>query len=131
MSNIIRLNETAPNNGWIVMSNQGMDCFLDLLITAADVFEKTEHQKKLISFLKDQKGIIAYVTRILADNGINILDISQTLMQEYFAMIMLVDTTDCELSFDALSALLKEKGAEKNLSIQIQREDIFNSMHKI
>ena len=56
MSNIIRLNETAPNNGWIVMSNQGMDCFLDLLITAADVFEKTEHQKKLISFLKDQKG---------------------------------------------------------------------------
>jgi len=39
------------------MSNQGMDCFLDLLITAADVFEKTEHQKKLISFLKDQKGI--------------------------------------------------------------------------
>lgn len=57
MSNIIRLNETAPNNGWIVMSNQGMDCFLDLLITAADVFEKTEHQKKLISFLKDQKGI--------------------------------------------------------------------------
>ena len=57
MSNIIRLNETAPNNGWIVMSNQGMDCFLDLLITAADVFEKAEHQKKLISFLKDQKGI--------------------------------------------------------------------------
>ena len=39
------------------MSNQGMDCFLDLLITAADVFEKTEHQKKLISFLKDQKDI--------------------------------------------------------------------------
>ncbi len=49
MSNIIRLNETAPNNEWIVMSNQGTDCFLDLLITAADVFEKTEHQEKLIS----------------------------------------------------------------------------------
>ena len=57
MSNIIRLNETAPNNGWIVMSNQGTDCFLDLLITAADVFEKTEHQKKLIFFLKDKKSI--------------------------------------------------------------------------
>ena len=57
MSNIIRLNETAPNNEWIVMSNQGTDCFLDLLITAADVVEKTEQQKKLISFLKDQKGI--------------------------------------------------------------------------
>ncbi len=57
MSNIIRQNETAPNNEWIVMSNQGMNCFLDLLITAADIFEKTEHQKKLISFLKDQKDI--------------------------------------------------------------------------
>ena len=57
MSNIIRLNETAPNGEWIVMSNQGTDCFLDLLIMAADVFEKTEHQKQLISFLKDQKDI--------------------------------------------------------------------------
>ena len=88
--------------------------------------------KAIVSvFAKDARGITAYVTALLAERDINILDISQTLMQEYFAMIMLVDTTDCELSFDALSALLKEKGAEKNLSIQIQREDIFNSMHKI
>ena len=57
MSNIIRLNESAPNDEWIVMSNQGTDCFLDLLIKTADAFEKTEHQKKLISFLKDQKSI--------------------------------------------------------------------------
>ena len=57
MSNIIRLNETAPNSEWIVMSNQGTDCFLDLLITAADALEKTENQKKLISFLKNRKGI--------------------------------------------------------------------------
>ena len=57
MSNIIRLNETAPNNEWIVISNQGTDCFLDLLIIAADGFEMTEHQKELISFLKDQKDI--------------------------------------------------------------------------
>ena len=46
-------------------------------------------------------------------------------------ILLLVDTSDCELTFDALSALLKEKGKEKNLSVQIQREDIFNSMHKI
>lgn len=59
MSNIIRLNETAPNEEWIVMSNQGTDCFLDLLITAADDIEKTEQQKELISFLKDQKDINA------------------------------------------------------------------------
>lgn len=82
-------------------------------------------------FAKDRKGIIAYVTQILADNGVNILDISQTLMQEYFTMIMLVDTTECTCSFEDLSALLKKKGEEKNLSVYIQREDIFNSMHKI
>lgn len=57
MSCIIRLNETAPNSEWIVMSNQGTDCFLDLLIIAADIFEKTEHQEELISFLKDRKDI--------------------------------------------------------------------------
>lgn len=88
--------------------------------------------KAIVSvFARDSKGIIAYITGVLAAQEINILDISQTLMQEYFAMIMLVDTSDCELTFDALSALLKEKGKEKNLSVQIQREDIFNSMHKI
>ena len=57
MSNIIRQNETAPSDQWIVMSNQGTDCFLDLLIIAADGFETTEHQGELLSFLKDQKAI--------------------------------------------------------------------------
>ncbi len=57
MSNIIRLNETAPSDQWIVMSNQGTDCFLALLIIAADGFETTEQQEELISFLKDQKAI--------------------------------------------------------------------------
>ncbi|MBR2668531.1 MAG: hypothetical protein IKE36_01895 [Solobacterium sp.] len=57
MSNIIRLNETAPNSEWIVMSNQGTDCFLDLLIIAAESFEKTGTQEELISFLKDQKDV--------------------------------------------------------------------------
>lgn len=57
MSNIIRLNETAPSDQWIVMSNQGTDCFLALLIIAADGFETTEQQEELISFLKDRKAI--------------------------------------------------------------------------
>ncbi len=57
MSNIIRPNETAPKDEWIVMSNQGTDCFLDLLITAAEGLEGTGHQKELISFLKDQKDV--------------------------------------------------------------------------
>lgn len=57
MSNIIRLNKAASNDEWIVMSNQGTDCFLDLVIAAAELFEKTETQEKLISFLKDQKDV--------------------------------------------------------------------------
>ena len=57
MSNIIRLNKAASNDEWIVMSNQGTDCFLDLVIVAAELFEKTETQEKLISFLKDQKDV--------------------------------------------------------------------------
>jgi len=88
--------------------------------------------KAIVSvFAKDTKGITAYVTGMLAEKEINILDISQTLMQEYFAMIMLVDISDSTLSFDALSAFLKERGAERSLDIHIQRSDIFEAMHRI
>ena len=71
------------------------------------------------------------MTALLAQKEINILDISQTLMQEYFAMIMLVDLADCTLPFDELSRFLKEKGAERALDIHIQRQDIFEAMHRI
>ncbi len=57
MSNVIRLNDEALNDEWIMMSNQGTDCFLGLLIAAAEAFEKTEQQENLISFLKDQQSI--------------------------------------------------------------------------
>ena len=88
--------------------------------------------KAIVSvFARDAKGITAYVTAILAQQGINILDISQTLMQEYFTMIMLVDLTDCPLSFEELSRLLREKGEERALSVHIQRQDIFDAMHRI
>ena len=88
--------------------------------------------KAIVSvFARDAKGITAYVTALLAEREINILDISQTLMQEYFAMIMLVDLADCPLSFDQLSQELKDKGAERALDIHIQRQDIFEAMHRI
>ena len=80
---------------------------------------------------KDRVGIIHFVTGILADNGVNVLDISQTIMQEYFTMIMLVDTKECPISFSELSALLEKSGEEMNLSIRIQREDSFEAMHRI
>ena len=88
--------------------------------------------KAIVSvFAKDSKGITAYVTSLLAQQEINILDISQTLMQEYFAMIMLVDLADCTLPFNELAELLKAKGAKRSLNIHIQRQDIFEAMHRI
>ncbi|MBQ9686150.1 MAG: ACT domain-containing protein [Oscillospiraceae bacterium] len=88
--------------------------------------------KAIVSvFAKDSKGITAYVTALLAEKEINILDISQTLMQEYFAMIMLVDLTDCTMPFVELSRYLVDKGLERALDIHIQRQDIFEAMHRI
>ena len=88
--------------------------------------------KAIVSvFAKDAKGITAYVTGLLAQQDINILDISQTLMQEYFAMIMLVDLAECPLPFDELSRWLREKGEERGLAVHIQRQDIFEAMHRI
>ena len=80
---------------------------------------------------KDRGGIIHQVTGILAEHQVNVLDISQTIMQEYFTMIMLVDTALCEISFSALSELLDRTGKEMSLSIRIQREDSFEAMHRI
>jgi ACT domain-containing protein len=80
---------------------------------------------------KDRVGIIASVCSLLAENSVNILDISQTILQDYFTMIMLVDTAACKVSFVELSKALKASGEEKALSILIQREDIFEAMHRI
>ncbi len=80
---------------------------------------------------KDKVGIIACISSILADCNVNILDISQTLMQEVFTMIMLVDVTNASVAFNALSDKLEGKGQEMGLYVKIQHEDIFNSMHRI
>ncbi len=80
---------------------------------------------------KDAVGIIASVCAILSAHRVNVLDISQTVLQEYFTMIMLVDTKDADLPFAQLADLLKGEGESLGLSIRIQREDIFNAMHRI
>ena len=80
---------------------------------------------------KDRVGITASVCTLLAENQINILDITQTVLEEYFTMIMLVDTSACEKSIGDMSDLLAKAGEEQALSIRIQREDIFNAMHRI
>ena len=80
---------------------------------------------------KDAVGIIAGVCNTLANYNINVLDISQTVMQGYFTMMMVVDLAACTTPFDQLSAGLKEFGEGRGLSIRIQREDIFDAMYKI
>jgi len=68
---------------------------------------------------------------MMANNGVNILDISQTILQEYFTMIMLVDTSGCPLPFGDLAKKMEAHGQEQGLSIRMQREDIFIAMHRI
>ena len=80
---------------------------------------------------KDQVGIIAGVCNTLADSQINVLDISQTIMEGYFTMMMVVDLALCTTAFDRLSKEIKAYGEERGLSIRIQREDIFDAMHKL
>ena len=80
---------------------------------------------------KDRVGITAAVCSLLAQHNINILDISQTVLQEYFTMIMLVDASACTVPFAELTALLRSEGEKLGLEIRAQREDIFNAMHKI
>ena len=80
---------------------------------------------------KDQVGITAAVCALLAQHNINILDINQTILQEYFTMVMLVDLSACELSIGELSDIMSKAGEERGLSIRIQREDIINAMHRI
>lgn len=80
---------------------------------------------------KDHVGIIADVTALLAQYGVNVLDISQTVLQEYFTMIMLVDASQCTVPFADLARTLDEAGAQRGLQIRAQREGIFNAMHRI
>ena len=80
---------------------------------------------------KDRVGIIADVTALLAQYGVNVLDISQTVLQEYFTMIMLVDASQCTVPFAALARALDEAGTQRSLQIRAQREDIFNATHRI
>lgn len=80
---------------------------------------------------KDKVGIIAAVSRVLSDCGVNILDISQTIMQGMFTMIMLVDLKNSDNDINGLSEKLSKIEKDMGLSIHIQNEEVFNSMHRI
>lgn len=80
---------------------------------------------------QDKVGIIARISTILAEAKVNILDISQTILQEYFTMMMLVDLSDNKYSLEELKIRLNETGESLGLSVKLQHEDIFKSMHRI
>lgn len=80
---------------------------------------------------KDTVGIIAKVCTYLAENNINILDISQTIVQDYFNMMMIVDISASENKAGAIADDLVAIGEEIGVQIKMQQEDIFNSMHRI
>ena len=80
---------------------------------------------------KDQVGIIAAVCVKLAEFNVNVLDISQTVMQGYFTMMMVVEVSDCTLPLAELCKAMDAKGQEMGLSIRVQREDIFEAMHRV
>lgn len=80
---------------------------------------------------KDRVGIIAAISRILAESNVNILDIAQTTMQDVFTMTMLTDIGKASVDFDVLSDRLEAEGKRQGLYVKIQHEDIFNSMHRI
>ena len=79
----------------------------------------------------DTVGIIAKVCTYLADNNVNILDISQTIVQGYFNMMMIVDLEDCAKEFAVVVDELEQIGEEMGCVIKAQREDIFDKMHRI
>jgi ACT domain-containing protein len=80
---------------------------------------------------KDTVGIIAGVCTELAGLGVNILDINQTVMDDFFVMNMLVDLSTSQESYELIRDALDQRGLSMGLSIRIQREDIFNAMHRI
>ena len=80
---------------------------------------------------KDRVGIIAKVSTILAESNVNILDISQTILQEYFTMMMLVDLEGMTIDLAGLRKKLNDLGNQLELSITLQQEEIFKAMHRV
>ena len=80
---------------------------------------------------KDKKGIIAKISNVLFNNDVNILDLSQTIMQDMFTMIMMVEFSSSDVSITDINDKLSVAEKEMGLSIHVQREEIFRSMHRI
>lgn len=92
--------------------------------------EKTE--KAVITVIgKDMVGILAKVSAVCADSGVNVLEVTQSILQDTFVMVMLVDITKSEKGVAGLSDKFAGLEESENLKIHVMHEDIFNSMHRI
>jgi len=91
-----------------------------------------ESNRAIITVIgRDQIGIIAWVSGRLAEHSVNILDISQTILNEFFTMIMVVDLEPANLELVVLSRMLEDEGQGKGVQVKVQHEDIFTFMHRI
>lgn len=79
----------------------------------------------------DRVGIIAGIANVIAEANVNILDISQSVIREFFTMIMMVDLGEATVSLNELSERLARKGEELSVRVELQREEIFKAMHRI
>lgn len=80
---------------------------------------------------KDCVGILAKISTACAENGMNVTDVTQSILQDMFVMIMMVEFTDKAIPLNEFSAQMETLGKNNNLSIRVMHEDIFNSMHRI
>lgn len=80
---------------------------------------------------KDMVGILAKVSGICSEYNVNVIEVTQSILQDMFCMIMLVDFEKCNIPFTEFSDRVTELGNEMSLSIHVMHEDIFNSMHRI
>jgi ACT domain-containing protein len=94
--------------------------------------ERTDKNRIIVAaFGKNRPGVVAAITQVLAELNCSIEDISQTLMQEFFSMIMVVNISDCPIEFDALRDKIKETEALLGMKVYVMHEDIFSYMHRI
>ncbi len=100
--------------------------------TGRQTSQEGELERVIITVVgKDKVGIIAGVTGLLSENNVNILDISQTIMQDFLTMIMVTDISGMTVSLQRLQEILTEKGEKIGVRINAQHEDIFKYMHRI
>lgn len=80
---------------------------------------------------KDMVGILSKVSTLCAEDNVNIVEVTQSILQDMFCMIMMADTAECKINFTEFADKLEQFGKENNLVIHAMHEDIFNSMHRI